>query len=135
MYCRKLAALNRKSDRNGIHACLVADSNARWRAINGTLTGSSVARVACAPVTLVKHFAPDPLTKKDTLGFSAQGDFSRARFGLSTWFPAVGDDVNVRIQAEFVRRSAAPGRAADVPDVSFRRGIDGAVQDQLAAFA
>jgi hypothetical protein len=96
----------------------------------GTLTGDLTIRGTSQPVTLdvtFNGFAPDPLTKKDTLGFSAEGHFSRARFGLSTWFPAVGDDVNVRIQAEFVRQSAAPGRAADVPDVSFRRGTDGPV--------
>jgi polyisoprenoid-binding protein YceI len=51
-------------------------------------------------------FGPDPLTKQDTLGFSAEGSFSRAKFGLATWYPAVGDDVHVRIQAEFVRPPA-----------------------------
>jgi len=104
----------------------------------GTLTGDLTIRGTTRPVTLdvtFNGFAPDPLTKKDTLGFSAEGHFSRARFGLSTWFPAVGDDVNVRIQAEFTRQPAASGRAADVPDVSFKRGINGLVGDQLAAFA
>lgn len=66
----------------------------------GTLTGDLTIRGTSQPVTLdvtFNGFAPDLLTKKDTLGFSAEGHFSRARFGLSTWFPAVGDDVNVRI--------------------------------------
>jgi polyisoprenoid-binding protein YceI len=104
----------------------------------GTLTGDLTIRGTTQPVTLdvtFNGFAPDPLTKKDTLGFSAEGHFSRARFGLSTWFPAVGDDVNVRIQAEFIRQPAASARAAGVPDVSLRRGINGLVRDQLAAFA
>ena len=75
----------------------------------GTLTGDLTIRGVTQPVTLdvtFNGFAPDPLTKKDTLGFSAEGRFSRAKFGLSTWYPAVGDDIHVRIQAEFVKTPA-----------------------------
>ena len=110
----------------------------RTGAAHGTLTGDLTIRGITQSVTLdvtFNGFAPDPLTKKDTLGFSAEGHFSRARFGLSTWFPAVGDDVTVRIQAEFVRQSAASGRATGITDMSFKRGINGPVRDQLAAFA
>jgi polyisoprenoid-binding protein YceI len=76
----------------------------------GTLTGDLTIRGATHPVTLnvtFNGFARNPLTKQNTLGFSAQGHFSRAQFGLSTWFPAVGDDVGVRIQAEFVQPVAS----------------------------
>ncbi|MBC8748372.1 polyisoprenoid-binding protein YceI [Paraburkholderia sp. WC7.3g] len=75
----------------------------------GTLSGDLTIRDVTQPVTLdvtFNGFAPDPLTKKDTLGFSADGHFSRAKFGLATWYPAVGDDVHVRIQAEFVKTPA-----------------------------
>ncbi|CAG4901766.1 Protein YceI [Paraburkholderia gardini] len=75
----------------------------------GTLTGDLTIRDTTQPVTLdvtFNGFAPDPLTKQDTLGFSAEGRFSRSKFGLSTWYPAVGDDVHVRIQAEFVKPPA-----------------------------
>ncbi|MFL9965710.1 YceI family protein [Paraburkholderia sediminicola] len=75
----------------------------------GTLTGDLTIRGVTQPVTLdvtFNGFAPDPLTKKDTLGFSADGRFSRAKFGLSTWYPAVGDEIHVRIQAEFVKTPA-----------------------------
>jgi polyisoprenoid-binding protein YceI len=75
----------------------------------GTLSGDLTIRGVTQPVTLdvtFNGFAPDPLTKKDTLGFSADGHFSRAKFGLTTWYPAVGDDVHVRIQAEFVKTPA-----------------------------
>ncbi|NKJ45453.1 hypothetical protein CIC12_01580 [Burkholderia sp. SG-MS1] len=75
----------------------------------GTLSGDLTIRGVTQPVTLdvtFNGFAPDPLTKKDTLGFSAEGRFSRAKFGLSTWYPAVGDDIHVRIQAEFVKTPA-----------------------------
>jgi polyisoprenoid-binding protein YceI len=75
----------------------------------GTLTGELTIHGVTEPVTLdvtFNGFAPDPLTKKDTLGFSADGHFSRAKFGLATWYPAVGDDIRVRIQAEFVKTPA-----------------------------
>ncbi|AXE95343.1 YceI family protein [Paraburkholderia terricola] len=75
----------------------------------GTLTGDLTIHGVAQPVTLdvtFNGFARDPLTKKDTLGFSADGRFSRAKFGLSTWYPAVGDDIHVRIQAEFGRAPA-----------------------------
>jgi polyisoprenoid-binding protein YceI len=78
----------------------------------GTLTGDLTIRDATHPVTLAVTFnghAPNPLTKEETLGFAADGHFNRAQFGLSNWYPAVGDDVHVAIQAEFV--GAAPGKA------------------------
>ncbi len=70
----------------------------------GTLTGDLTIRGVTRPVKLTVTFnghAVNPLTKQETLGFSADGHFSRAAFGLTTWFPAVGDDVHVAIQAEF----------------------------------
>lgn len=75
----------------------------------GTLTGDLTIHGVTQPVTLdvtFNGFAPDPLTKKDTLGFSADGRLSRGKFGLSTWYPAVGDEIHVRIQAEFVKTPA-----------------------------
>ena len=75
----------------------------------GTLTGDLTIHGVTQPVTLdvtFNGFGPDPLTKKDTLGFSAEGHFSRSKFGLATWYPAVGDDIHVRIQAEFDKTPA-----------------------------
>jgi polyisoprenoid-binding protein YceI len=37
-----------------------------------------------------------------TLAFSAAGEVSRREFGLSAWFPTVGDTVHMNIQVEFV---------------------------------
>jgi len=71
---------------------------------SGKLSGDLTIRGTTQPVTLdvtFNGYGVDPLTKLDTMGFSAEGRFSRAKFGLSTWYPAVGDDVHVRIQAEF----------------------------------
>lgn len=76
----------------------------------GVLTGNLTIRGTTKPVTLDVKFnghAVDPLTKHETLGFSADGHFSRAQFGLTTWYPAVGDDVHVAIQAEFAKEAPA----------------------------
>lgn len=79
---------------------LTSESAARVR---GDLTMRGVSR----PVTLDVVFnggGKNPLTLKDTLGFSASARFSRSAFGLGAWIPAVGDEVAVEIEAEFVRR-------------------------------
>lgn len=72
----------------------------------GEMTGDLTLHGQSHPVTLAVTFngaAPDPLTGEDTLGFSASGNFSRSQWGLAAWWPAVGDDVHVAIQAEFVK--------------------------------
>ncbi|WP_345815625.1 YceI family protein [Paraburkholderia sp. PREW-6R] len=87
----------------------VSTSFQRTGESRGTLTGDLTIHGVTQPVMLdvtFNGFAPDPLTKKDTLGFTADGHFSRAKFGLTTWYPAVGDDIHVRIQAEFVKTPA-----------------------------
>ncbi len=76
----------------------------------GKLEGDLTIRTVTHPVTLdvtFNGYGRNPLTKADTLGFSAQGAFSRAQFGLATWYPAVGDDVHVRVEAEFERAPAS----------------------------
>lgn len=76
----------------------------------GTLTGNLTIRGVTQPVTLdvtFNGYAPNPLTKQPTVGFAATGRFSRAKFGLSTWYPAVGDDIDVRIEAEFEQPAPA----------------------------
>jgi polyisoprenoid-binding protein YceI len=77
----------------------------------GTLSGNLTIHGVTHPVTLdvtFNGYAPNPLTKQPTLGFSARGHFSRAQFGLATWYPAVGDDIAVRIEAEFAQPIATP---------------------------
>jgi polyisoprenoid-binding protein YceI len=81
---------------------------------SGKLEGELTIRDVTRPVTLdvtFNGYGRNPLTKGDTLGFSAQGHFSRAQFGLATWYPAVGDEVRVRIEAEFDR--PAPGNTGN----------------------
>ena len=76
---------------------------------NGLLTGDLTIRTTTRPVTLDVTFDADPHEPpgaQQTLAFSADGHFSRAAFGLTKWSSAVGDDVHMRIRAEFVRERA-----------------------------
>jgi polyisoprenoid-binding protein YceI len=73
----------------------------------GEMTGNLTMHGKTKPVTLEVTFnggSPDPLTGDDTPGSSARGAFNRADWGLSAWWPAVGNDVNVRIEAEFIKK-------------------------------
>lgn len=74
--------------------------------IDGLLTIKTVER----PVTLAVTFnggAFNPLTGKETLGFSATTAIERSAFGLSEWIPLVGDRVAIAIEAEFQRTGAS----------------------------
>ncbi|MCX5542401.1 YceI family protein [Paraburkholderia sp. CNPSo 3076] len=78
---------------------------------NCLLTGDLTIRTTTRPITLAVTFDADPHDPPgahQTLAFSADGHFSRAAFGLSKWSSAVGDDVHMRIRAEFVRERADP---------------------------
>lgn len=44
------------------------------------------------------------LTQRYTLGFSASAKFQRSQFGLTRFIPAVGDEVQLEIHAEFQRQ-------------------------------
>lgn len=82
----------------------------RTGSAQGKLEGELTIRNVTRPITLdvtFNGYGRNPLTKADTLGFSAQGVFSRAQFGLATWYPAVGNDVHVRVEAEFERTEKA----------------------------
>lgn len=79
--------------------------------LNCLLTGNLTIRSTTRPVTLDVTFDADPHEPpgtRQTLAFSADGHFSRAAFGLTKWSSAVGDDVHMRIRAEFVRERADP---------------------------
>jgi len=70
----------------------------------GEMTGDLTIHGETRPVTLAVTYnggAPNPLTGRYTLGFTATGHFSRSDFGLSHWYPAVGREIRVSIEAEF----------------------------------
>ncbi|MEM5313247.1 YceI family protein [Paraburkholderia sp. JHI869] len=78
---------------------------------NGLLTGDLTICSTTRPVTLDVRFDADPHDPPgalQTLAFSADGHFSRSAFGLTKWSSAVGDDVHMKIRAEFVRERADP---------------------------
>jgi len=83
----------------------------RTGTFTGLLTGDLTIRATTRPVTLAVAFdedARDPPGARRTLAFTADGHFSRAAFGLSKWSRAVGDEVHLRIHAEFVQERANP---------------------------
>ncbi len=70
--------------------------------IIGDLSIAGISR----PVTLdvrLNNAAKHPRTRKDTLGFSASGKLKRSEWGLTLALPSVGDDIELVIEAEFVR--------------------------------
>jgi polyisoprenoid-binding protein YceI len=72
----------------------------------GEVTGDLTMAGRTHPAMLAVTFngaAPDPLTGEDKLGFSAEGTLDRSDWGLGKWWPAVGNDVHFRIEAEFAK--------------------------------
>lgn len=77
---------------------------------SGEMTGDLTLHGQTRPITLTVTFnggARNPLTGEDVLGFSANGTLDRSAFGLSTWYPAVGNEVRIRIEAEFAKQHAS----------------------------
>ncbi len=73
---------------------------------SGTITGTLNLHGVTKPVTLDATFnggGQNPMTKAYVLGFNAVGHLKRSEFGISTYVPAVGDDVTLTISAEFDR--------------------------------
>lgn len=83
-----------------------------FKTVNVKLTGDKTAEVVgdltikgvTKPVILLATFngqAKLPMEDVQRLGFSATGSFKRSTYGINNWVPFVGDDINVRIEAEF----------------------------------
>lgn len=70
----------------------------------GDLTLHGVTRPLCMDLVLNK-IARYPLPPfRRTAGFSAQAQLKRSDFGMTSWRSLVGDDVELRIEAELIRR-------------------------------
>lgn len=69
--------------------------------ITGDFTLMGVTKEVTLATTLNKS-APHPFTKKQYVGFSATGMIKRSEFGMTTYVPAVGDEVQIRIETEAV---------------------------------
>jgi len=90
------------------HPDIIFESTAlvRTSSAQGAMTGNLTIKGETHSVTLNVIFnggAPNPLTGDHTLGFSATGSFDRSDWGLGKWYPAVGKEVRIRIEAEFVK--------------------------------
>ena len=78
----------------------------------GTLTLRGVGQETCLEVTLnqLKHHPMPPFRR--TAGFSATATLSRKAFGMDAWPTVIGDEVQLRIEAEAVRSGAVTRDAA-----------------------
>jgi polyisoprenoid-binding protein YceI len=73
----------------------------------GRITGDLTLRGVTRPVTLAVTFnggADNLLTGRYTLGFAATGTVRRSEFGITNLVPAIGDEVELEIHAEFLRQ-------------------------------
>lgn len=87
----------------------VEPSGERSAKVTGDLTLKGVTK----PVTLDVVFAGETdahaFAKVPAIGFSATGTFKRSDFGLDYLAPSiVGDDVSVKIEADFIQKVATP---------------------------
>ena len=73
----------------------------------GIMTGDLTFLGVTKPLTFDVEFngamAQQPFSQKPTLGFSATGKMKRSDWGMSTYVPNIGDDVEILIEAEFAQ--------------------------------
>jgi len=81
--------------------------------VTGQLTLHGVTRPVTLEVTLnaLKRHPLPPFRR--TAGFSASATLSRADFGITAWTSMIGDNVELRIEAEAVRERRADEDAAE----------------------
>ncbi|MDH5300026.1 MAG: YceI family protein [Gammaproteobacteria bacterium] len=77
-----------------------SDSTAK---VDGQLTIMGVTKPVSLDVTRIKC-AVHPMNKKDVCGFDAKTAIKRSDFGVKYALPAVGDEVQIMIQAEGVKQ-------------------------------
>ena len=83
----------------------------------GELTLHGTTRLLCMALVL-NRIARYPLPPfRRTAGFSARASLKRSDFGMTSWRSLVGDEVELRIEAELFRRNGddPPPAAVDAP--------------------
>ncbi|WOI53094.1 YceI family protein [Parvularcula sp. LCG005] len=73
---------------------------------NGTLTGDLTLKGVTKPVTLdvtLNGAKKHPMKNIDAFGITATGTIMRSEFGLGAYVPAVSDEVELMISAEFLK--------------------------------
>ena len=81
----------------------------------GTITGDLTLHGVTKPVVLKAVFnggGMHPMLKQYDVGFSATTTIKRSDFGVSGFIPAVGDEVYVMIEAEFLKADAPQNGSA-----------------------
>lgn len=76
----------------------------------GTMTGNLTFMGVTKPVILNVAFVGggvNPMSKAQTMGFTATGNIKRSEFGMTNYLPGLGDDVRLDISAEFNQPPAA----------------------------
>jgi len=67
--------------------------------VTGDLTMLGVTKPLVLDVTLNQK-SPNPMNKKETVGFSGRGVIKRSEFGMGYGLPNIGDNVKIQIEAE-----------------------------------
>ena len=80
--------------------------------MSGDLTVAGVTRPITLDVT-INAARTNPLNRKETLGVSATGVVRRSAFGLDDYAQFVSDELELRIEAEFVREDVQPDRGEE----------------------
>jgi polyisoprenoid-binding protein YceI len=95
---------------------LVTPRDAQHAQVCGDFTLRGVTAPLCMEVTLnaLKRHPMPPFRR--TVGFSATATLSRSAFGIDAWKTVIGDTVELRIEAEAIRRSAGAEAAVDDAD-------------------
>ena len=69
--------------------------------ITGNLGFLGVTKPITLDVTFNKALGNHPFANKPAIGFSATGSLKRSDFGMNTYIPQIGDEVEFMIEAEF----------------------------------
>lgn len=76
--------------------------------MTGDLTFLGITKPVTLNVTVNGAMAKHPFAGQPAVGFSATGSIKRSDFGMGAYIPTVGDEVQLLIEVEFVKK-AAPG--------------------------
>ena len=68
--------------------------------LHGDLTVAGTTQPVALDVT-INSAAMNPLNRREMIGFSATGSFSRSAFGLDAYSDWVGDELALNVQVEF----------------------------------
>lgn len=71
--------------------------------MTGDLTFLGISKEVSLNVIFNGAMVRQPFSGKPTMGFSASTNIIRSEFGMSKYVPSIGDDVEVMIEAEFVK--------------------------------